>query len=333
MKSMKDNFILIDGVNIYINDVQAYIAETFYMLYNHNKIMGNKIYELTKYKGDRDIFINNLIEGYLHNYNNIREILNGLLQEVSVISLLDLNLNKSNDLNITLKDFWYLRRDWCYYQEGENQVNTIVKAIKDFIPKDTYKNSLFLGCGTGRFAVDLADIFEKVYASDKSYSMIWHINKLLQNDFYDFYQPRNKNILTPDNVSQRHSAYIDKERKEIINSKVNFFVSDIFELPFENNEIDCVFSIYFTDVIALKLWFNKIDKILKTQGLFIHFGPLDYFFSDETEMLTAEEIKVYFEKNNYTTLVDCIIETPHLEDSNFMSYQIYRNWFFIAKKL
>src|SRR5690606_26294833 len=139
---------------------------------------------------------------------------------------------------------------------------------------------------------------------DKSYSMIWHIKELMKNDLYEFYQPRIKNVIKLDNVAQKHIAYIDDERKNIITSKIDFFVADIFDLPFESNEIDCIFSIYFTDVIALKLWFQKIDNILKNKGLFVHFGPLDYFFSDETEMLTAEEIRLYFEDKNYITLVD-----------------------------
>ena len=185
---MKKKLTQISGVPIYIDNIPTYITESFYLLYKHNKIMGNKIHELTKYKGNREVYINNLIEGYLHNYNNIKDILNDIIENVSIISLLDLNINPSNELNTTLKDFWYLRRDWCYYKEGESQINTIVKSIKAVIPKDTYRNSLFLGCGTGRLAVDLADIFEKVYASDKSYSMIWHIHKLLKDDSYEFYQ-------------------------------------------------------------------------------------------------------------------------------------------------
>ncbi|MBA5629230.1 class I SAM-dependent methyltransferase [Moheibacter lacus] len=329
---MKDNFTQIDDVKIYIDNIPPYIAETFYLLYNHNKLMGNKIFQLSNYDGDRKQFINRLVEGYLHNYNNVREILNAIMQEISVTPLLDLRINPNDNLNTTLKDFWYLRRDWCYYKEGEEQISTIVNSIKEVISENAYKKSLFLGCGTGRLSVDLADLFEKVYSLDKSYSMIWHIKELMKREQYEFYQPRNKNVLTLDNVAQKHSAYIDEERKRIIQSKVDFFVADIFNLPFDDNEIDCVFSIYFTDVIALKLWFGKIDQVLKKKGLFIHFGPLDYFFSDETEMFTAEEIRAYFEKNNYTTLIDSVVETPHLEDSNFMSHQVYKNWFFVAEK-
>ena len=81
-----------------------------------------------------------------------------------------------------------------------------------------------------------------------------------------------------------------------------------------------------------KLWFKKINDKVKKGGYFIHFGPLDYFFSDESEMLTAIEFKDFFEKNGYTTITDQILETSHLNDSNSFSYKVYRNWLFIAKK-
>ncbi|MNY60251.1 hypothetical protein D3C86_1967820 [compost metagenome] len=49
-------------------------------------------------------------------------------------------------------------------------------------------------------------------------------------------------------------------------------------------------------------------------------------------MLTAEEFRMFFEKNNYKTIVDKIVETPHLKDGSSISYQVYRNWLFIAEK-
>jgi carnosine N-methyltransferase len=49
-------------------------------------------------------------------------------------------------------------------------------------------------------------------------------------------------------------------------------------------------------------------------------------------MLTAEEFRLFFENSGYTTILDRIVETPHLEDHNSFSYKIYRNWLFIAKK-
>ena len=84
--------------------------------------------------------------------------------------------------------------------------------------------------------------------------------------------------------------------------------------------------------MALKLWFGEIDRVLTDNGLFIHFGPLDYFFGDIREMLTAEEFRQFFEAKGYRTLVDRVVEAPHLDDPNSNSLKGYRNWFFIAQK-
>ena len=267
----------------------------------------------------------------MHNYNNIREILLKIKANIDVDELLSARLNKGDVVNATLKDYLYLQRDWCYYNEGESQLESSVRIIKKYLPV-AQQNALFLGCGVGRLAYEFSNIFDKIYATDKSYSMIWHVNKLLSEKKFEFYTPQEKNVYSLENVAQKHSAFIPDDLKDVINEKVDFFVSDILDLPILDGSMDAVFSIYFTDVIALKLWFKKINDKVKKGGYFIHFGPLDYFFSDESEMLTAIEFKDFFEKNGYTTITDQILETSHLNDSNSFSYKVYRNWLFIAKK-
>ena len=49
-------------------------------------------------------------------------------------------------------------------------------------------------------------------------------------------------------------------------------------------------------------------------------------------MFTTEEFRAFFEENGYTTLVDTFLETSHLKDADFMTYKVYKNWFFIARK-
>ncbi|EJG01442.1 hypothetical protein [Flavobacterium sp. F52] len=326
------DFVIIGGVKIYIKDVDSYLAESFLLLYNSNKSNENKLLNLSRYNGERQQYVDKLLEAYLENFNNINEILAVLKDTVSVDNILKLNLNRNDNYQITLKDFWYLKRDWCYLKEGEEQIEIIVNSIKEELSNYKFQNSLFLGCGAGRLVVEFCDIFDKIYSTDKSFSMIWHINKLLNNVSYDFYNPNPKNVFKIEDVARKYTAAIDIENRKKIADKIDFFVSDVLDLPFNNYSLNTIFSIYFTDVIALKLWFPKINSILKSKGLFIHFGPLDYFFSDETEMLTAEEFRSFFETNNYKTIVDKIIETPHLKDDSSISYQIYKNWFFIAEK-
>src|SRR5690606_20756871 len=137
-------------------------------------------------------------------------------------------------------------------------------------------NALFIGCGLGRIALDFLDTFEKIYATDKSFSMIWHLQQLLKGNAIEFYCPNEKNIHKLTNVAEKYIATIPQKKLNEINGRFNSFVSDVLNTPFDSNSLNTIFSIYFTDVIALKLWFNEVDKKLTENGLFIHFGPLDY---------------------------------------------------------
>lgn len=319
-----------DGVKIYIENLENYIAESYLLLSNHNRY---NEYNLRKYinQEKRKEYFDILIKAYLHNYNNIRELLLKIKPHVDVDNILNVNTSRDNVVNMTLKDYVYLQRDWCHYEDGEKQIKKTVQSIQNVLPSDL-ENALFLGCGVGRLAVEFADIFKKVLATDKSYSMIWHIKKLLSEANFEFYTPQEKNIYSLENVAQKHRASISDSLKTQIKDKVDFFVSDVLDLPLDKNSLNAVFSIYFTDVIALKLWFEKINNIIKNEGYFIHFGPLDYFFSAESEMLTAKEFRNFFEERGYETITDEIVETSHLNDSNSFAYKVYRNWLFIAKK-
>lgn len=330
--------VLINGVRIFIkkSDLDNYYAESYFLYKNHLNYLVKKIetFQLHKSNNKRQEYFDTLIEAYKQNAINVKKIVDQLKELVTLSSFENLRVNKTNNVQITLKDFIYLRRDWCYTKEGEYQLDLVLKTIKNKFSKIKYKNSsaLFLGSGVGRIAFDCTDMYKKVYATDKSFSMVWHLQKLLNKESINFYNPQEKNVLKLENVAKKLTAKIPTKQLEKINSKFETFVSDVFDLPFKKKSINSIFSVYFTDVIALKIWFSKINEILSDDGLFIHFGPLDYFFSDEKEMLTAEEFRFFFEENGYKTLVDSVIETPHLEDSNSISYRIYRNWFFVAQK-
>ena len=328
----------LDGISIYIDESQLsyYYAESYFLYKNHLNYL---IHKLNKYKASltnskRKEYFNLLNNAYIQNVNNVDMIVSILKDNVSITSYESVKINATDNTQKTLKDFIYLRRDWSFEVAAEKQLKTTIESIKEELYKFDFENdnSLFLGCGVGRLAFEFTDVYKKVYATDKSFSMIWHLQKLLNGESINFYNPHEKNIHKLENVAQKYTAKIPENKLNASKNKFEAFVSDVLDLPFETKSVNSIFSIYFTDVIALKLWFQQINDKLSDNGLFIHFGPLDYFFSDEREMLTAEEFRLFFENNGYTTLVDKIVETPHLEDSNFMTYKVYRNWFFIARK-
>lgn len=241
-----------------------------------------------------------------------------------------------NNTHAYLKDFRYLNRDWCGLPEAEAQVLQIIEALKkrtaEFSPDQGA--ILFLGAGLGRIAFEHNPLFRQVYALDKSFSMVYHFNRLLENDL-DFYEIHEFNVLKPEFSTRKLTASIRNASKEALALKDRFeyFVGDAMELPFEAEALSCITSVYFTDVIALQLYFSELQRVLKPGGLFIHFGPLDYFFSDRGEMLSAEEFKDEFEANGFETLHEEVLELPHMPSSIVMTEKFYTNWFFIARKI
>ncbi|KPM33418.1 Methyltransferase type 11 [Croceitalea dokdonensis DOKDO 023] len=318
------------------SELESYYAESYFLYKSHLKYLIRKLntFKLGLAQGKREKYFQLLTDSYIRNIHNVNNIVSVLEPKVTLEAYENLQINTTDNTQTTLKDFIYLRRDWCFKSEPEQQLKTTIDSLKIELSKIEFEtgNALFIGCGVGRIAFEFTDIYSKVYATDKSFSMIWHLQKLLNGKTIDFYSPHEKNVKTLQNVAPRYSAKIPKDKLNNILDKFEVFVSDVLDLPFKDNSLNSVFSIYFTDVIALKLWFNQINQKLKNKGLFVHFGPLDYFFSNEQEMYTAEEFKQFFENNGYKTLIDKTIETTHLEDSNSISYKVYRNWFFVAQK-
>lgn len=232
--------------------------------------------------------------------------------------------------------FNYLIRDWGHRSENQ-QMRTIIDKIEETLshfkweePKGT---ALFLGCGTGRYAVDLAPRYQQVEAFDASILMLWCLENLQKKETWDVLRKVERNCRKIEDTVQHVRLAMTAEELEILDSKVNFFLADAAEIPLADQSIDHIYSLYFTDVLPLHaLYEDTIDRLLLEEGLFIHFGPLEYFFYSEKEMLTAEEVSLFFEQKEYHILVDEFVETKHLANPNSMRHRVYDNWFFIAQK-
>ena len=204
--------VLINGVRIFIkkSDLDNYYAESYFLYKNHLNYLVKKIetFQLHKSNNKRQEYFDTLIEAYKQNAINVKKIVDQLKELVTLSSFENLRVNKTNNVQITLKDFIYLRRDWCYTKEGEYQLDLVLKTIKNKFSKIKYKNSsaLFVGSGVGRIAFDCTDMYKKVYATDKSFSMVWHLQKLLNKESINFYNPQEKNVLKLENVAKKLTA-------------------------------------------------------------------------------------------------------------------------------
>jgi SAM-dependent methyltransferase len=266
-------------------------------------------------------------------YTEIKEELYPL---VSKDAILDIDALKLDYNGIGAFSFNYLIRDWSN-KETDSQQQVISDAIEqkiDLLELNVPEGkALFLGCGTGRYAVNLAHKYQQVEAFDASVLMIWCLEHLQKIKTWDVLRKVERNCRTIEDTVQRIRLEMTPYQGALIESKVHFFPADAANIPLENHSINHIYSIYFTDVLPLyQLYENSIDCLLVGGGLFIHFGPLEYFFNAEKEMLSAEEVRLFFEQKGYVILTDEFLETKHLANPNSMRHRVYDNWFFIAQK-
>jgi len=270
---------------------------------------------------------------YKNFYTEIKEELYPLVSKDGLIDFdtLDLDYN-----SIGAFSFNYLIRDWSN-KETDTQQQVISDKIEqklDLLELNAPEGkALFLGCGTGRYAVNLAPKYREVEAFDASVLMIWCLEHLQKVKTWDVLRKVARNCRTIEDTVQRVCLEMTPTQLEIIESKVHFFLADASDILLENHSINHIYSIYFSDVLPLhQLYQDTIDRLLLENGVFIHFGPLEYFFNEEKEMLTAEEVRLFFEQKGYTILTDEFLETKHLLNPNSMRCRVYDNWFFIAQK-
>jgi len=331
---------LIGGVRVFVEDLAQYASEA-YVLYtrfitNHH----SQAKDLVKIKGAtaiREEVIQRMAEAFVVNLDVLIEI-QKILAPYTIPSLLvQLKPHENDDIGGYLKDHRYLKRDWGWDAASELQLQSIKTALLEGIKANLPKGgkTLFLGAGVGRIAFDLADYFQKVYVTDKSFSMAYHYKKLLTSTVR-FFEMDDRNLYSAEDSVREVTAtmfppHLDRTHVEIRLNKIDYFVSDVRKLPFEDQSLDSVFSVYFTDVVALKFWLPEIKRVLKPSGFFTHFGPLDYFFRDINEMLSANEIKQVFRDNGFDSVHDHMVETLHLPSLHSLTNKSYTNWCYVAK--
>ncbi len=233
---------------------------------------------------------------------------------------------------------YYLERDWSgnpdFEAEMYSRMEVIGQDIQMFVPDN--ESVLVLGAGTGRVAWELCPEFEQVYALDSTFSMPYSFYTLLEQDI-------SYNVVQASNVLYAQ----DRVRKQIASlkntgvaahacqqyaEKITYFMADATQIPLPDHSQSAIVSVYFTDVLPLKTYLPEVIRVLKDGGLFIHFGPLVYHFSDESEMLTTDELLAIFEENGF----QIVSERQQPEVSAFaegtMSTTRFINWMFTARK-
>jgi SAM-dependent methyltransferase len=327
---------VIEGIPILVDRPQEYIAEAYYLYYQHIISLDYQINVVNDNFASiptRQSIRKSFVEALKHNRSNVQQLVDVLQPHTSMQQVLRVKTNPSNETSRYLKDFDYLRRDWSGHAEGEAQLEAITDALTGAATKFIHDHDevLVLGAGTGRIAYDLGRLFKTVLATDLSFSMAYHFHAVMQGDFH-FYEVNTQNVYHRDAFTRMIKAHRNGKDVPNLNAEVvKYFIADVKRLPLQDQSVACIVSVYFTDVLALKLWLKEIKRVLKAGGLFMHFGPLGYPFEDFREKLSAEEVADVFKENHFEILEDNLVPTGHLTSSQTLTNTGYKNWFMVAR--
>ncbi len=232
----------------------------------------------------------------------------------------------------------YLARDWCGFPESEREIDTIVSSIKKELAQyaQSFEKAILPGCGLSRLSYELSDILNEIHSFDYSLSMIHEIDALLKKG-KNFKLYNSKNILsTTELVKTCHADCESIFKNDLATQKsmdkIIYYVGDAQQIPLKDNSVDVIISIYFTDLIPLKNYIREFNRVLKRDGIFLHFGPLDYHFESIKDRVSLEEIFLSLSNNGFDVNKNYqLIPTTHLKDET-LSFKKYNNILFSAVK-
>ncbi|TGE11893.1 class I SAM-dependent methyltransferase [Hymenobacter elongatus] len=229
-----------------------------------------------------------------------------------------------------LSSFSYLKRDWCGLPEDEQELQTIIGAVRAGLPTTSQPGqALVLGAGTARVAAMLKDDFEQVYAIDLSLTMAWQYHNLAEQGAVRFYDIQSKNARSLAEQATEHWATANLV-PNLAPDSLQYWVADVKQIPLPTNSVAAVVSVYFTDTVPLHEYLGEVKRVLRPGGVFINFGPLEYHFTDISAHLSAEEVRSVFESYGFRVVQEQEVTTSHLLRPASLAYKTYHNWFFSA---
>jgi carnosine N-methyltransferase len=229
-------------------------------------------------------------------------------------------------------NFKYLRHDWAGLPECEESIAIVENNVSSLIKKHCENNelALVLGAGAGRYGYDLASLFKNTIAVDLSIVMgsLYQCVSKADTKFY---------VISPNNAQTNANQVVEliaskKYATGNPNNNFNYYIADATVLPFKNNSVSAVISIYFTDMVPFNELWKEVSRVLRPGGIFIHYGPLGYQFAlnNMAEWYTVEGLKKYLmslgvELHDESWITDWFWVSPMVKQS-------IENWSFLVKK-
>lgn len=324
------------------------LRQTIPVLVDHNRVfLTNTLIQLERYLKERqgryeqmrqdtgiryfrsEAEIHAMIEGFTQNdglLTEVRDAIQDLVDTEDIKSHLLAGLDMAQGY---IFSFSYLIRDWAQTQYGEAEISLIKEKLSPHLP-DQAANQLFLGGGMARLACELSSFAEQTITLDSSLTLAYLFEEVRERDI-PFFEENLKNIQTKSDLLVPRTASSQgllTEQKE----KVHNIVADAAQMPFADQGISAVYSIYFSDVIPFPHLIREIQRVLVEGGTFIHYGPLDFHFQDYRFMLSCEEFELILRRHGFQLTAKESFQSTHCRSEVAKSYKTYTIWLIVAEK-
>ncbi len=334
--------LLTENIPIILPDPYVFVTNAFLQ---YETMLIERLADFQKIKtpiiggyGRSDDTIGKLETAYRTNNEILREIADALKKHVSLGNIKDACLKEKPAQQSYLFNVPYLLRDWVGIANGEIEIQTISENIIQTLEQHSVNHKddsvLFLGAGMGRIACEVSGHFgNQGYAVDNSTTMAYLFDKISRKET-TFYEVNLKNTEKSEDITVEHLAST-KVLKRVKDGEtdIQYLVGDASKLPFPDNSLSAVVSVYFTDVIPLPILVKEVKRVLKSNGIFIHFGPLEYHHDDIRFMFSLEETKQMFSRQQFNVNDHQTLSIPHCRVSSAGMYKTYQVWLFVAEKM
>lgn len=230
----------------------------------------------------------------------------------------------------------YLRRDWCGEAEAEQELAVVRNAVEPLLRERApdRQRVLVLGAGAGRLAWDLGALFDEVCAVDLSVMMAHQFGAVCAGDT-TLWALETTSCLRSDELARPLRASLavaggDAEAHRRRRERVSYVVADAARLPLPDGSVSAVVSAFFTDVAPLAQWLGEVRRVLAPDGVFVHFGPLEYHFRDRAHHLAADEVRRRFLDGGFEIASEDWVRAHHLSPASTMAPRLYDCWVLCA---
>lgn len=329
---------VVHGIPLLVTEPRLNLAAAYLQYGKHIDECEKRLEEVRDARGrqpNRAALLDRAIAAYEHDIALFTDLRASLLDHVSESEVEELESEGRLPRQYTLGEgIAFYPRDWCRSDAAEREIATIVDTVRGYV--EAYASDAdrvcVPGAGAGRFACELAAVYDDVFAFDYSYHMARLFRAVVDGGLTIHRVNFRSNVVRTEDVVVRYDLSLDAAARSRIDGRLIYAVTNALDVPLPGNALSAVACIYFIDMVPVREHMLEVRRLLKPGGLFINFGPLRYMRGDVANMLSGEEILDLYRESGFDILAHDVVPNTQLAASPVITSVHSNNFTFVARK-